>query len=129
MARILPTHEGSRDLLPLLVGIGVTFKRDKVRDCYVVRRVIENGPAGAFLSPGDIFDEVDGICVAAKAPEQLTKLVLGPTGSGVDLGIIREGTSSACLHPFFSAAPYIRHVCPLSTAFSLSKNNLVKIRQ
>jgi len=128
MARILPTHEGSRDLLPLLVGIGVTFKRDKVRDCYVVRRVIENGPAGAFLSPGDIFDEVDGICVAAKAPEQLTKLVLGPTGSGVDLGIIREGTS-ACLHPFFSAAPHIRHVCPLPTAFSLLKNDIVKILQ
>ena len=64
MARILPTHEGSRDLLPLLLGIGVTFKRDKVRDCYVVRRVIEKGLADAFLSPGDILDDVDGICVA-----------------------------------------------------------------
>jgi len=65
MACILPTHEGSRDLLPLLLGIGVTFKRDKVRDCYVVRRVIEKGLAGAFLFPGDVFDDVDGIRVAA----------------------------------------------------------------
>jgi len=64
MACILPTHEGSRDLLPLLLGIGVTFKRDKVRDCYIVRRVIEKGLADAFLSPGDILDDVDGICVA-----------------------------------------------------------------
>ena len=33
------------DSLPALVGIGVTFKRDKTRGCYVVRRVIERGPA------------------------------------------------------------------------------------
>ena len=81
--------------MPALVGIGVTFKRDKKVGCYVVRRVIESGPAHLHggIEPGDVFDEVDGIPVAAKAPEELTKLVLGPAGSRVDLGIIRNGTT------------------------------------
>ena len=35
--------------LPALVGIGVTFKRDKTQGCYVVRRVLENGPVLCFL--------------------------------------------------------------------------------
>ena len=90
-----PNHYVGRDSLPALVGIGVTFKRDKKVGCYVVRRVIESGPAHLHggIEPGDVFDEVDGIPVAAKAPEELTKLVLGPAGSRVDLGIIRNGTT------------------------------------
>jgi len=81
--------------LPALsrVGIGVTFKRDKARGCYVVRRVKPGGPAAlnGVLQPGDEFHEVDGIVMAAKTPEELTKMVLGPSGSRVDLTIIRNG--------------------------------------
>ena len=85
-------------VLPALVGIGVTFKRDKLKGCYVVRRVIESGPAAlnGEVQPGDEFHEVDGIPVAAKAPEDLTNMVLGPAGSRVDLTIIRHGDKSAC---------------------------------
>jgi hypothetical protein len=68
-----------REFLPALVGIGVTFKRDKVRGCYVVRRIIEHGPAAMHdgIREGDVFDKVDGVAVAAQSPEELTKLVLG----------------------------------------------------
>jgi C-terminal processing protease CtpA/Prc len=47
--------------LPALVGIGATFKRDKTRGCYVVRRVIERGPADreGGIVPGDVISEVD----------------------------------------------------------------------
>ena len=86
--------------LPALVGIGVTFKRDKTRGCYVVRRVIERGPADreGGIVPGDVISEVDGILVASKSPEELTKLVLGPSGSSIDLGITRNGFSCpSCL--------------------------------
>ena len=86
----------ARDSLPALVGIGVTFKRDKAKGCYVVRRVIERGPADrqGGIVPGDVFAEVDGISVANKTPEELTKLVLGPAGSSVDLSIERNGAAS-----------------------------------
>ena len=79
--------------LPALVGIGVTFKRDKARQCYIVKRVIESGPAAlnGEVQPLDEFHEVDGEKVAAKSPEELTKMVLGPSGSRVDLTIIRNG--------------------------------------
>ena len=81
--------------LPALVGIGATFKQDKTRGCYVVRRVIERGPADreGGIVPGDVISEVDGILVASKSPEELTKLVLGPSGSSIDLGIMRNGES------------------------------------
>ena len=81
--------------LPALVGIGATFKRDKTRGCYVVRRVIERGPADreGGIVPGDVISKVDGILVASKSPEELTKLVLGPSGSSIDLGIMRNGES------------------------------------
>ena len=81
------------DSLPALVGIGVTFKRDKTRGCYVVRRVIERGPADqeGGIMRDDVISEVDGIVVASKTPEELTRLVLGPSGSSIDLGITRNG--------------------------------------
>jgi len=81
--------------LPALVGIGATFMRDKTRGCYVVKRVLERGPAHreGGIVPGDVISEVDGILVASKSPEELTKLVLGPSGSSIDLGIMRNGES------------------------------------
>ena len=81
------------DSLPALVGIGVTFKRDKTRGCYVVRRVIERGPADqeGGIMRDDVISEVDGIVVASKTPEELTRLVLGTSGSSIDLGITRNG--------------------------------------
>jgi len=85
-----------REFLPALVGIGVTFKRDKVRGCYVVRRIIEHGPAALHggIREGDVFDKVDGVAVAAQSPEELTKLVLGAAGSRVALDILRNGEKS-----------------------------------
>lgn len=43
-----------------LVGIGVTFKRDKRSGAYVVKRIVEGGAAARAKSvlPGDVFDEV-----------------------------------------------------------------------
>jgi len=43
-----------------LVGIGVTFKRDKKSGAYVVKRIVEGGAAARATSvlPGDVFDEV-----------------------------------------------------------------------
>ncbi|KAJ1487763.1 hypothetical protein T484DRAFT_1785701 [Baffinella frigidus] len=42
-----------------LVGIGVTFKRDKRSGAYVVKRIVEGGAAARAKSvlPGDVFDE------------------------------------------------------------------------
>ena len=87
--------------LPALVGIGATFKQDKTRGCYVVRRVIERGPADreGGIVPGDVISEVDGILVASKSPEELTKLVLGPSGSSIDLGIMRNGAAALPVLP------------------------------
>ena len=84
---------GSHGSLPTLVGIGMTFKRDKDIGSYVVKRVLENGPAGrlGYIESGDVFEEVDGIKVANKTPEEVTRLVLGPAGSRVDIVTVRGG--------------------------------------
>jgi C-terminal processing protease CtpA/Prc len=44
-----------------LVGIGVTFKRDKRSGAYVVKRIVDGGSAARAqtILPGDGFDEVN----------------------------------------------------------------------
>eukprot|EP00961_Rhodomonas_salina_P280803 3793062-Rhodomonas_salina.2 len=66
---------GNRDSLPPLVGIGLTFKRDKGGRGYFVNRVVEGGPAAncGMIQTGDWFDEVDGVKVLGKSPDELTR--------------------------------------------------------
>jgi C-terminal processing protease CtpA/Prc len=57
------------------VGIGLTFVRDKVTGSYVVKRVINGGPAckSCKIKQGDAFLEVDGIIVKSLNPEDLCR--------------------------------------------------------
>ena len=56
-----------------LVGIGVTFKRDKKSGAYVVKRIVEGGAAARATSvlPGDVFDEVPAHSRIASSPAGL----------------------------------------------------------
>uniref|UniRef100_A0A7S0VDF8 PDZ domain-containing protein n=1 Tax=Hemiselmis tepida TaxID=464990 RepID=A0A7S0VDF8_9CRYP len=87
----------SRDSQPQMVGIGLTFKRDKEKG-YVVKRVVPGGPSylDGGVQPGDTFLEVDGVSVRGKTPEELTRLVLGPVGSSVSLMVSRGGGRFVC---------------------------------
>ncbi len=60
-----------------LVGIGVTFSRDKVTGQYVVKRVVDGGSAWRCrkVKQGDIFHEVDGVSVCSIDPEGLRRFV------------------------------------------------------
>jgi len=120
----VPSQQAELTLFPLaplrLVGIGLTFKRGRDGG-YVINRVVEGGPAyckqpsllnlqtnlplkrnnsqcpaDGGVQPGDAFLEVDGVSVHKKSPEDLTKLVLGPVGSTVELLVYREGTPRRC---------------------------------
>ncbi len=58
-----------------LVGIGLTFTRDKSTGNYVVKRVVDGGSAwkSCQIKQGDTFDEVDGLRVSSLVPEDLCR--------------------------------------------------------
>jgi C-terminal processing protease CtpA/Prc len=70
----------------------VTFEQKKTREGYVVQRLLKRGQKDRFpIAPGSVLSEVDYRSVADKSPEELTKLLSGPKGSKVELGLKSEG--------------------------------------
>ena len=58
-----------------LVGIGLTFSRDKISGKYVIKRVVEGGSAwkSRLVQQGDTFHEIDGLSVSSLTPEDLRR--------------------------------------------------------
>lgn len=61
-----------------LVGIGLTFSRDKSKGNYVVKRLVGGGSASKShkIQQGDVFLEVDGLSVNSLNPEDLCRFFI-----------------------------------------------------
>lgn len=78
------TMEGS------FVGIGVQFY-EQSEDAFVVTRVYKNSPAQeAGMMKGDIIYSINGTICQNMDAERVKELIVGDTGSKVELDIIRE---------------------------------------
>ena len=77
-------------------GVGITFTKTK-NDSFSVKRVTEGGPAdlAGTIRSGDVITTVDGVPVESKSYRQFARMILGPLGSIVQLGIQRGGAFSA----------------------------------
>jgi carboxyl-terminal processing protease len=70
-------------------GIGVQLWADEQSHTIVIVYVVPNSPAAkASLSFGLIEDTVDGVSLKGKTLEQVVKLIRGPIGTTVSLGLI-----------------------------------------
>jgi hypothetical protein len=72
-------------------GVGIEVTREHERK-YVIHRVSAHGPADrSGIWPGDTLEEVDGIRLWGLDSEALKDFLLGPAGSTVSLGVVRDG--------------------------------------
>ena len=72
-------------------GVGITFTKTQNDSTFSVKRVTEGGPAdmAGTIQSGDIIKTVDGVSVERKSYRQFARMILGPLGSIVQLGIER----------------------------------------
>ena len=72
-------------------GVGITFTKTQSDSTFSVKRVTEGGPAdlAGTIRSGDIIKTVDGVSVERKSYRQFARMILGPLGSIVQLGIER----------------------------------------
>jgi C-terminal processing protease CtpA/Prc len=75
----------------VLHGVGITFTKTQSDSTFSVKRVTEGGPAdvAGTIRSGDIIKTVDGVSVERKSYRQFARMILGPLGSIVQLGIER----------------------------------------
>ncbi len=75
--------------------IGVLWKIDQESHAFKIVGVFLNSPASnAGLSPGLIVDKIDGTSIKGKSPKEVHKLVHGPVGTKVSLGLIDPGSGA-----------------------------------
>lgn len=90
MEAITESFEGS------FSGIGVEF--DVLKDTIVVVNTIAGGPAESVgIVPNDRIVAIDGVSAVGVSRAQVPKLLRGPRGSTVSLGIERSGTDGDLL--------------------------------
>jgi carboxyl-terminal processing protease len=82
----------NEDLEGSYEGIGAYVRKDDVSGALVIVSVIPNSPAlEAGIQAGDAIYQVDGEDVTHLEQDQMISQVRGPEGSGVLLGLRREG--------------------------------------
>jgi C-terminal processing protease CtpA/Prc len=96
---VAPRHEDSADNVSdhsakqafVPHGVGITFTKTQNDSTFSVKRVTEGGPAdvAGTIKSGDIIKTVDGVSVERKTYRQFARMILGPLGSIVQLGIER----------------------------------------
>jgi len=96
---VAPRHEDSGDNVSdhsakqafVPHGVGITFTKTQNDATFSVKRVTEGGPAdvAGTIKSGDIIKTVDGVSVERKTYRQFARMILGPLGSIVQLGIER----------------------------------------
>ena len=96
---VAPRHEDSGDNTPdhsakqafVPHGVGITFTKTQNDSTFSVKRVTEGGPAdlAGTIKSGDIIKTVDGVSVERKSYRSFARMILGPLGSIVQLGIER----------------------------------------
>lgn len=80
----------------VVVGVGLYVAQNPETQKFAITRIFPNSPAEkAGLAPGLILNKIDGLLAETKNIKELSKLLMGPVGSKVNIETIdRNGDTN-----------------------------------
>mmetsp|Transcript_8611 Transcript_8611/g.17195 ORF Transcript_8611/g.17195 Transcript_8611/m.17195 type:complete len:164 (+) Transcript_8611:90-581(+) len=83
-----------------LGGVGIVFQAGQMEEGLLVASLAVDGPAeqSGQVRAGDILVSIDQTDVRKMNAEDLAQYILGPPGSSVRLGFVRQGTSGGVVY-------------------------------